>query len=441
VRSLTHDDTLYAVNSRKLLTPASSMKIVTLAAAADRLGWDYSYETQIRGAGAIEAGVLEGDLLVVGNGDPSIDDWDGAATSLFQQWADRLKTLGIRIVRNRLVGDDNTFDAEALGAGWAWDDLSSSYATGVGALQFNQNTARVTLTPGPAVGDAAVATVAPASSGLTLDNGVTTSVAGEPTPIVTRRLPGSSTLEMRGALPVDSQPVFRNVSVDNPTLYFGTALRDGLAVNGVEVHGPVTDIDAITNGPSRDEGAALVIHRSPPLSVLAATMMKNSQNLYAETLLKTLGLVEGTGSTDAGRRVIWSVLEPWGVMSSDLQIADGSGLSRYNLATAEALVTVLARVHQNDRLREPFEAALPVAGRDGTLERRLIGTAADNNVRAKTGSLSNARTLTGYVWTADREPLAFSIIANNFGAGSAVVDTTIDAIVVRLAEFTRAAGR
>jgi D-alanyl-D-alanine carboxypeptidase/D-alanyl-D-alanine-endopeptidase (penicillin-binding protein 4) len=246
---------------------------------------------------------------------------------------------------------------------------------------------------------------------------------------------------MRGALPVDSQPVFRNVSVDNPTLYFGTALRDGLAVNGVEVHGPVTDIDAITNGPSRDEGAALVIHRSPPLSVLAATMMKNSQNLYAETLLKTLGLVEGTGSTDAGRRVIWSVLEPWGVMSSDLQIADGSGLSRYNLATAEALVTVLARVHQNDRLREPFEAALPVAGRDGTLERRLIGTAADNNVRAKTGSLSNARTLTGYVWTADREPLAFSIIANNFGAGSAVVDTTIDAIVVRLAEFTRAAGR
>jgi D-alanyl-D-alanine carboxypeptidase/D-alanyl-D-alanine-endopeptidase (penicillin-binding protein 4) len=170
-------------------------------------------------------------------------------------------------------------------------------------------------------------------------------------------------------------------------------------------------------------------------------MMKNSQNLYAETLLRTLGLAEGAGSADAGRRVIWSVLEPWGVTSGDLQIADGSGLSRYNLATAEALVTVLARVHQDDRLRDPFVAALPVAGRDGTLERRFIGTAGEDNVRAKTGSLSNARTLTGYVWTADREPLAFSIIANNFGAGSAVVDTTIDAIVVKLAEFTRATGR
>jgi D-alanyl-D-alanine carboxypeptidase/D-alanyl-D-alanine-endopeptidase (penicillin-binding protein 4) len=277
----------------------------------------------------------------------------------------------------------------------------------------------------------------PSAGVLTLRNFLTTGAADLQAVVMTRRLPGSTILEIRGALPLGSPPVFKNVSVDNSTIYMVTALRDALIANGLEVNGPAIEADAIPDAPSPNGSIALVSHRSPPLSALAATMMKNSQNLYAETLLKTLGATEGTGTLEAGRGAVWAVLEHWGVPPTALQMADGSGLSRYNLATAEALVTILTRVHQDPSLREPFEAALPVAGLDGTLARRFVGTRAALNARAKTGSLVNARSLAGYVRTSEGEPLAFAIVANNFGSASTAVDATTDAIVVRLAEFTR----
>ena len=148
MRSLDRQETLYAANPDILLMPASAMKIVTLATAASRLGWDYTYETRLLGIGAVDFGFLDGDLLVVGSGDPSIDDWDGAAARLFQGWADRLKAAGVRTIGGRIVGDDNQFEDEGLGPGWMWDDLGASFATGAGALQFNQNTARARIVPG-----------------------------------------------------------------------------------------------------------------------------------------------------------------------------------------------------------------------------------------------------------------------------------------------------
>jgi D-alanyl-D-alanine carboxypeptidase/D-alanyl-D-alanine-endopeptidase (penicillin-binding protein 4) len=437
-RSLTTGDTLYSANARKLLMPASLMKLLTLAVAADRLGWDYSYETSLLANGSIAGGSLHGDLVVVGGGDPSIDDWDGFATGLFHDWAERLKGLGIRVITGRIVGDDNTFDEDAFGAGWAWDDLSASFATGFGALQFNQNTARLRITPGERIGDRAGVTILPDNSGIVPLDYLTTEAADRPASIVTRRLPGSPTLDIRGTVPLGSEPLFRNVSVDNPTLYFVTALREALIANGIEVQGPAVDVDSLVPLPGREQASPLVAHRSPPLSVLATTMMKNSQNLYAETFFRTLTASLGSDSTD-GRPMVASVLGSWNIPDSDLVVADGSGLSRYNLATAEAIVTLLTRIHQDDRLRESFQATLPIAGRDGTLARRFTGTAADGTTRAKTGSLSNARTLAGYVETADGEPLAFCILANNYGPAETEVEQAIDAIVIRLAEFSRRA--
>jgi D-alanyl-D-alanine carboxypeptidase/D-alanyl-D-alanine-endopeptidase (penicillin-binding protein 4) len=229
----------------------------------------------------------------------------------------------------------------------------------------------------------------------------------------------------------------RNVSVDNPTLYFVAALRDALIADGIDILGPAVDIDEIADPPPRERGAVLLTHRSPPLSMLAETMVKLSQNLYAETLLKSLGASSGAGTADAGRSAAVSVVREWGITPADLVMADGSGLSRYNLATPEAIVTILTHVDRDNRLRAPFEAALPVAGRDGTLAQRMRGTAAEGNARAKTGSFSNARALSGYVRTADDEPLVFSIIVNNFGTMPTVVEQTMDSIVVRLASFRR----
>src|SRR5262249_24845752 len=147
VRSLKTKDVLYSLNPRKLLLPASNMKVVTLAAAADRLGWSYAYETKLYTTGRIDGGVLAGDLIVVGSGDPSVGVADGSASRLFDAWADRLKQLGLRSVAGRVVGNDEAFDDVTLGFGWSWDDLPDDYAAGVGALQFNENAVAVTVAP------------------------------------------------------------------------------------------------------------------------------------------------------------------------------------------------------------------------------------------------------------------------------------------------------
>jgi D-alanyl-D-alanine carboxypeptidase/D-alanyl-D-alanine-endopeptidase (penicillin-binding protein 4) len=436
VRSLDRSDTLYALNPGKLMIPASAMKLVTLAAVADRLGWDHTYRTDILGVGAVDFGFLDGDLLVVGSGDPTLDDWDGAATSLFQTWADRLKALGVRAIGGRIIGDDNAFDDEGLGPGWAWDDLGAGYAAPVGALQYNQNTARVSILPGPVAGVPPDVQLVPPNCGLTIRSFITTVNLGDAAGVTVQRSAGSGVVELRGSVPASGGAVVRNVAVDNPTLYFVSALREALEANGIEVRGPAVDIDLVADPPARSDGQPFIAHRSPPLASIAETMMTVSQNLYAETLLKTIAAA-APGTLTGGRIAARSTLEAWGLTALDVQMVDGSGLSRYNLLTAHALVTILERAHRNPRLGDSFAAALPTAGKAGTLAERMKGTAAEGNVRAKTGSLSNARSLAGYVRTPDGEALAFAMIANHYGTPPEVVERAMDAMAARLAGFRR----
>jgi D-alanyl-D-alanine carboxypeptidase/D-alanyl-D-alanine-endopeptidase (penicillin-binding protein 4) len=436
VKSLKTNETLYALNARRLMMPASNMKIVTLAAAADRLGWDFTYETTLLAAGSIQGGVLRGDVIVVGSGDPSIGAANDSA-GLFAEWADRLKALGVRTVAGRIIGDDNAFDDEGLGFGWSWDDLPDDYAAGVSALQYDESAVRVTVAPGPSAGDWAAVSVAPTESGLIIDTGVTTSSAGTATRIEAHRLPGSAVLRLRGIVPLGASAVTRVVSVDNPTQFFVNVLRHALIERGIDVAGPAVDIDDVTDAPARTNATTVATHRSPPLSTLAVRLMKISQNLYAETLLKTIGARAGTPTALGGRAAAQSALQAWGIGADGLIQRDGSGLSRYDYVTAEALVTILTHVDRDPRLKEPFESALPIAGRDGTLSNRMKGTAAEGNARAKTGSMTNVRGLSGYVNAGDGEPLAFSILANNFETPPATINAAADAIVVRLAQFKR----
>jgi D-alanyl-D-alanine carboxypeptidase/D-alanyl-D-alanine-endopeptidase (penicillin-binding protein 4) len=439
VKSLKTGETLYALNPKKLMMPASNLKIVTLAASADRLGWDYTYTTRFFSVGPIEAGVLQGDVLVAGNGDPSFGFADGSAASAFDACAERLKAMGVRTILGRIIGDDNSFDDEGLGFGWSWDDLPDDYAAAVSALQFDENAARVTVTPGPAAGEIAGVGIEPPDSGLTIDNRLRTGAEGSTASVQATRLPGSSRLELRGSIPLGSAPITRVVSVDNPTLFLVNAFRDGLIARGIDVRGPAVDIDEIDrdhvgNTLTRDRAIELTTHRSPPLSMLALRLMKASQNLYAETLLKTLGAASGTPTALAGRTQAESAMQAWGIAADGMILRDGSGLSRYDYVTPETLVTILTHVAGDEKLRGPFEASLPIAGRDGTLATRMKGTPAEGMVRAKTGSMANVRALSGYATTTAAEPLVFAIIANNFDAPGAFIVNAIDAIVVTVVQ-------
>jgi serine-type D-Ala-D-Ala carboxypeptidase/endopeptidase (penicillin-binding protein 4) len=436
VHSLARDESLVALNPRRLLMPASTLKVVTLAVAADQLGWDYTYRTRLLTTGSVADGTLDGDVIMVGSGDPTFDDWDGFGSARFAEWAATLKAAGVRSIAGRIIGDDNAFDDDGLGTGWAWDDLAASYATSIGALQFNQNTAQLVISPAPASGEPPRVDVAPAAARLTVLNRALTAPGGPALSV--RAIPRTSTIELDGSIPAASERVTRNVSVPNPTLYFANAVRDGLIRNGIEVAGPAVDIDDLDAPPDRTSALLRTEYVSKGLSSIGETMMKLSQNMYAESLLKTLGLqATGLGTAASGRAVIDRTLAAWGVPHGDVLEVDGSGLSRYNLITPEALVAILGHVYRDERLRDPFIATLPLAGVDGTLGDRMKGTVAEENVHAKTGSFSNARSVAGYVRTADGEPLAFAVLANNYGAPAAVIDQATDAIIVALAKFSR----
>src|SRR5262249_32545389 len=195
------------------------------------------------------------------------------------------------------------------------------------------------------------------------------------------------------SIPIGSAPSVLTVSVDNPTLFFVRALRRALIARGIDVRGEAVDIDAIAN-PARAPLSTVASSRSAPLSAMAARLMKASQNQYAETLLKTLASNGGqAGSAAAGRAVMQDVFSAWGLAPSGFIVGDGSGLSRYDYISADALAGILAHMYGDDRLREPFVASFPIAGRDGTLANRMKGTAAEGNVRAKTGSMSHVLAL------------------------------------------------
>ena len=439
VRSLKTGDTLFALNPRTLLMPASNMKVFTMAAAAETLGWDRTFKTMVLATGPIEQGVLKGDLVVVGSGDPSLGGRPATGNTIFEAWAAELRAKGISTIQGRIIGDDRAFEPQGLGAGWAWDYLEAGYATPTGALDFNENLVQVTIRPGLSVGDFAAIDVRPNASGLRVDNSVRTVAKDTAANINVDRLGGSSVLHVSGTVPMGRAPVVRAVSVDSPTALFVGVLRQTLSANGIAVSGDAVEIRSLATPPDLTRAVPLLTYTSPTLAQIGKLTLKVSQNLYADTLLRLMGCTRPTVpcTTQAGIKTVQQVLKGWGLAPDGYVMVDGSGLSRYNYLTPDVLVTILTKLNADERLRPGFLDALPIAGVDGTIGSRMKDTKAQGNARAKTGSISNARALSGYVTSADGEPLVFSMIVNNFNVPQAEADRVIDRAVVRLAEFRR----
>ena len=436
VRSLDSGDVLFAHRGDQLMMPASTMKIITLAVAAERLGWDYSYETRLLSAAPVVEGMLRGDLIVRGSGDPTINTNAGNGTPTFDAWAETLLGAGITAIDGRVIGDDNLVEDAAPGFGWSWDDLPYGFATLGGALVHHDNVALLTVHPGSVAGEEAVIAVGPPASGVRVVNRVETVLPDSKAELALTQMP-DGTLEVLGTVPASAAPVFRTASVPNPTVFFVRGLKRTLQTWGVDVSGDAVDLDEVDAAVVDAGLRVLASHRSPPLSDIAGTLMGVSQNLYAEALLRTLDQDRRPRTAEAGREVVREVLESWGVDPSRVIVADGSGLSRYNYVTARTLVDVLQRMHDDPRHASPFLDALPVAARSGTLEARLTGTAAAGKVQAKTGSMSNVRALSGYATSADGETLAFAILANNFPGPAGPILAVIDRVVAQLASSTR----
>ena len=438
VQSLDSGDVWYTRDADKLLMPASNQKIPTTAVALRVLGPDFTYTTSVHAGGDIVDGVLQGNLLVWGNGDPTLyTRFFSDPREVFRGWAELLKEQGINRIEGDIVGDASAWDDTRVGYGWPVDNLTWWYGAEVGPLLINEN--YVDLMIHPPAEPALEARIVPnlPSSYYTIVNRLAVEMDGRNDVEITRDL-GTNTIVVSGRVVAGTDAFELSPAITNPTLFYTTVLKEVLVEAGIEVTGQAREMLTLPRGatPTR-QLPELIVHNSPTYDKIATVLMKRSQNLYAEAAVRTVAWKEtGFGSFRAGRTIVNRELATMGIEPGTYAFMDGSGLTRYNLISARQIANILVAMKHNEDLAELWLEVMPVMGVDGTLSRRLRDTPAQGNVRAKTGTISNVRALSGYLTTESGEELVFSIIANNQLQGSGAVDRVVDQALLRLVEFS-----
>jgi D-alanyl-D-alanine carboxypeptidase/D-alanyl-D-alanine-endopeptidase (penicillin-binding protein 4) len=248
---------------------------------------------------------------------------------------------------------------------------------------------------------------------------------------------GTNQIEVTGVISNDSKPIIENVSIIDPTKYFLTVLKEVLERKGIVVQGRIGNLDSSEKNIIPDDLTPIYVHKSVPLRKIIKELNKNSNNFYAEQLLKTIGLeIYNYGTVENGVNACHKIFNTMGINTDNMVMADGSGLSRLDLVTPRQVVNLLSYMYKNDEFSKFYES-LPIGGVDGTLIDRMKKTAAENNVRAKAGYSNNVSSLSGYLKTFNGELLAFSLIVNNYLAPSALVNYIEDNVCHRLVNFIR----
>ncbi|MBI2820557.1 MAG: D-alanyl-D-alanine carboxypeptidase/D-alanyl-D-alanine-endopeptidase [Acidobacteria bacterium] len=465
--SLRDGKELVGWNEDKLFVPASTAKLFVAATALIRLGPDFRYLTTVETTGPIEeAGVLRGDLVLVGRGDPNLSGrmlpYNGrtqrpnSPTKDYEDLAAQIAARGVRTVEGNLVADDSYFVWEPLGAGWEVDDLMWNYGAPVSALAINDNVLFLTVLPG-VVGHPAAVSLEPMVSYYELDNRVMTlprarEIPGGGTTTASRSLsidrkPGSNVLRLWGQLPEGDPGLGRGLAIEDPPRFAGEFFKQELTRQGVEVKGsvqvrrlPPSEVAELKGAPGARESSGIAVpssaissHESLPLAESLKVILKASQNLHAEMLLRTLGRVRrNVGSTEAGLEEVKGLLQKFGIPESEAVLADGSGLSRQSLVTPRAMIALLRRMNQSE-YGSLWTGLLPTAGREGSLAERLKGRATAGRIWAKTGSLTGVASLAGYALNQRDEMVAFVLFVNHYNPASIDATNVLDRIAELIA--------
>ncbi len=431
---------LFSRGANDLFVTASNTKIVTTAAALDLLGPDYTFATRFVAQGEIEAGVLKGDLVVVGGGDPNLSGrfHDGKAAAVLEDVARRLLLEGIRKVEGDLILDDRAFDTEWIAPGWPRDQLDRWYAAPVAALSLNDNCLDVTIRPGSGPGEPARVSIEPETAYVTFKNEATTTAVRSRNVYSLSRKPGTCIVRLGGEVSSGAGPVVENVTVDNPPLFFGAVFKEALERTGISVSGrvrcanrtPEEAEEAPGGGSAAPPAKGRCLHvLGTPLWTTVEVTNKNSQNGYAEHVLKVLGYERrGLGSFANGVSAVSDFLAGVGVPRGTYRMVDGSGLSPENRFSPWQLVRVLAAMRDHPTAALAFFRSLPVSGTDGSLKDRLREEAYRGKVAAKTGYIRRASALSGYARCRSGVTATFSVLLNDFAGSNAEMKEIQDQI-------------
>ena len=441
-------ETLYERNARKSLMPASNVKLYTTAAALDLLGPSFRYETPIYTDGPMVQGVLKGNLIVRGSGDPSIGGRydEGDPTQALRAIANTLKNGGLQRIEGDIIGDDDLFDDLPLGLGWSWDDEPYYFSAEINALSFYDNSVQFIL-EGQRPGMPASVRWNPFNTSyIDVNNQTITLHPDSSRDNEYVRLRNFNTVDVLTQIPANRIDT-TYISVSNPAAYFSHTLRTVLIQEGISVKGRAIDIDELSIKPRYDQRRyrQRTVYTSPPLDQIIEVLNKESQNLYAELLIRTLGVHNpplnndpDLTSAEKGIEAAMASFARAKIDTSRIQLVDGSGLSRMNYVTPEMTAQLLTYMwnHPYATVRQAFYNSLPVGGVDGTLEDRMRSGASYRNVRAKTGTLTGASSLSGYVTSKTGSTLLFVLMCNNYTVKTKFVRRTQDAIVGYLSQYS-----
>ncbi len=462
--SLDSKKTVFEHDAGKLFSPASNCKLYTMALALDQLGGDYRIKTSLYSAVKPDKrGTLKGDLIVYGRGDPTINARlnGGDIYRALQPLVAALTNAGVRRISGDIVGNETFITGSPYGSGWAWDDVNYYYGAEISALTINDNTLRVSVQPGGKVGEPCQLSIAPLTSYVVLSNRTQTIAAGGKRDINFFRPGEQNVIYVTGQLPLDATNYSDEVTMHDPAKLFVMFFKEALQRNGIKVSGKVRTVNWLSPRAhlvNEAKWVELGAVESLPMRDINREVQKPSQNLYTDLVLGHVGALAGQrisnrtnvsdttnhtetvigriSSEDLGVRELERFLKKIGVQRGDVEFEEGSGLSRNNLVTPNATVTLLDYMSRQAEA-ESYLRALPLAGVDGSLRNRMKKTRAEGNVHAKTGTLRWANALSGYVTTAAGERLAFCLMLNRYQAPDAehAARNELDKIAVILAEF------
>jgi D-alanyl-D-alanine carboxypeptidase/D-alanyl-D-alanine-endopeptidase (penicillin-binding protein 4) len=423
VDSLAGGKSLYSQERDKYFIPASNVKLLTTAAALTRLKPDFRIRTSI-----YTTDFARKSLLLVGRGDPSFSNLQ------LKQLVRQLQAKNYQQI-DKLTLSDRYFQGTTTHPTWEWEDVQYYYGTTVNSLILNQNAVDLNISPQTVGSPLKYEWSDPVAVwDRKVENQSITAEANLPATLQLTQIPGKSVLKIQGQLPVTNSPELESLAVIDPTKYFTDSLQIVLRSQGIIVK----EIKLLLATEAIKPQTEVAFVESPPLTDLLMEVNQNSNNLYAEVLLRTLGaLNRQKAQEDAsilGLAAIQDILNQIGIDPKTYKIVDGSGLSRHNLVTPESLIQTLKAMDQSPYAKI-YRQSLPASGINGTLKNRFGGV--ENLIQAKTGTMTGVVALSGYITPKDYEPLVFSIIVNQSDQKAIATRQAIDEVVVLLTRLRR----
>lgn len=436
VRDMKTGRTLYSHRPLNAAIPASTMKVITTATALEIFGAGHTYETRIEYDGNIsQDGVLNGNIYIVGCGDPTLGSSKMGDKDFFLKWIEAIRNTGIKKINGSIIADESCFDNEGSNPKWTWDDIGNYYAPGIYALAYLDNTLRVTFKSGAIGTTPEIIDISPGVQGLTIENNLKSSKITFDSAYFSGA-PRSLVRSVRGEIPANKPAFVVRAELPDPGLHLVKELHQLLSSNGIIIYGNPGSTHQSTPFTLPASGSRTKIHShfSPPLKDIIKEANEKSNNFYTEQVFKSLALSQHSVATNnLSKQIVRNFWRSKGLDVGQLFQEDGSGLTPTNAVSAQFFVDLMQYMYQKSQHKEAFFQSLSIAGKTGSLAGILKKTPLEGKVFAKSGTIARVRCYTGYMMH-DNNEWAFAIMVNNSGTNSWQTLSRIEELLVEISQ-------